>query len=945
MPRVTAILVARNGEAHLERTLAALAAQTRPVDALLVVDAGSTDRTPELLTRAQATHSVRTPAVDYGEAVRLGLRSTPPPRGGDDEWLWLLSADTAPHPEALQALLAAVEVAPSVAVAGPKVVDPDDAALILSYGVSLSNQGATVPMVDRELDQAQHDTDGDVLGVDLTAMLVRRPVWDALGGTDPGLPSTDAGLDLSVRARLAGHRVIRVAAARVGRAEHPEDFGRRKPLARAGRARIARAAQLHRRLVYAPAWAVPLHWLSLLPLAILRSLGHLLGKRPGAVGGEFAAALSTAVRPSGVGAARRRLKAQRTMGWPAVAALRLPSEEVRERAATRRERLAAARGDDDVIVRAEFFSGGGVWVVGVALLVGVAMFHRLLGAPALEGGAALPLASDVGALWSRLGVGWRDIGTGFVGAADPFVAVIAVLGSITFWNPSLSMVLLWLAALPLAALGAWWCATRLSTRSWPPIVAGALWALAPPLLVALGDGRIPAVLAHLLLPWLVFAAIEGVRSWSAGATASLLFAAVAACAPVLAPALLLGWLAWVLARPRAAHRLLGIPIPAVALFAPLVVEQVGRGTPLALLADPGAVAGFAVPSGWQLTLASPDASGLGWPALLTAFGADAGAGLVVLAALCLPLALLALAALFLPAWRRVLAALGLALLGLVTAIGAAHLALTADGAVVVTVWPGAGLSLYWLGLAGAAVLAVDALRRAGVLAGLVLLLTTAAAVSPVVGAGVRDELAARDGDGVSLPALVSAEAATRPGIGTLVLTAQPDGSIAARLQRGEGTTLDDTSTLAATRTDGSGDARTLAELAGNLASRSGYDPAKAIEDFGIEYVLVTEGREQAPVAERRVLIRTAEALDATAQLESVGRTSSGLLWRFPEPSAARDVPGQSAFGATMLLVQGIVVGAALLLAIPTGRRRRVMPAEPHLGDDDPADTFDEDEHG
>ena len=61
-----------------------------------------------------------------------GLRSLAPVES-PDEWLWLLTADTAPEPHALERLLAAVEVAPSVSIAGPKLVDPDergDAALL-----------------------------------------------------------------------------------------------------------------------------------------------------------------------------------------------------------------------------------------------------------------------------------------------------------------------------------------------------------------------------------------------------------------------------------------------------------------------------------------------------------------------------------------------------------------------------------------------------------------------------------------------------------------------------------------------------------------------------------------------------------------------------------------------------------------------------------------------
>ena len=84
----------------------------------------------------------------------------------------------------------------------------------------------------------------------------------------------------------------------VTRGGRPEDFGRKKPASARVRRRLARTAQLHRRLVYAPAAAVPFHWLALLPLAVLRSVGLLFAKRPGAVAGEFGAWLKGRIEVS-----------------------------------------------------------------------------------------------------------------------------------------------------------------------------------------------------------------------------------------------------------------------------------------------------------------------------------------------------------------------------------------------------------------------------------------------------------------------------------------------------------------------------------------------------------------------------------------------------------------------------------------------------------------------
>jgi GT2 family glycosyltransferase len=946
-PRVTAILVVRNGEPWLDRTLQALGSQTRRPDAQVFVDCSSTDRSAEKLASVAPTQYVLAPNLPLGDAVTFGLRQAAPAESNDD-WVWVLSADTAPETDALERLLAAVEIAPSVAIAGPKVVDPDDRALIHSYGESLSRFGATVKLVEDELDQAQHDLDGDVLGVTGSGMLVRREVWERLGGFDPGLPGVDAGLDFSIRARLAGFRVVRVAGSRVSRGIQPEDLGRRRPLPGRGRIRLARTAQLHRRMAYAPAAALPFHWLSLVPLAVLRSIGQLLAKRPGAIGGEFAAAFRVAFG-AGVGRARARIRRTRSVGWAAIAPLRVPADEVRELRAAARDRGAGGGAEAD-LVRPAYFSGGGAAVTLVGAVVGLGLFWRLLGAPALTGGALLPLSNDVGALWARMLAGARSVGVGLSGPPDPFSAVVAVLGSLTPWNPSLSLVLLWLTAVPFAALAAWWCATRFTERRAPAVVAAVLWMLAPPLLAALDAGRPAAVLVHLLLPWLVLACLEASRSWTASGAAALLFAAVVACAPILAPALLIAIVAWAFARPRGFLRVIGIPIPAAALFLPLVVAQLARGNPLGLLADPGATAADPGASGWHLLLGQPTASSDGWAALATAIGLPAELGLLAPALLLAPLAAAALLAVFLPRSRRAIPALIVALLGLLTAVLSSHLGIASANGQVVTPWAGAGLSLYWLGLVGSAVVALDALAAARVVVGIAVMLTAVAAVAPLLISPVLGTAAVAAANGQLLPALVTAEAAAHPRIGTLVLAPQPDGSLSVVVERGAGTTLDAQSTLWTTRRSTDAATRELATLGGNLASRSGFDATASLKDFQVEFVVVPDttagGTVASDAAVAAVRQRVAEALDGTPTLTRVGdTTSSGTLWRVAGFTAARATPVVASSTAVAILIgQGVVVLFALLLAIPTGRRRRVVTDSAFPGED-PADTFDEDDNG
>lgn len=943
MPRVTAILVVQDGDPWLDRTLSALAVQSRRPDALVVVAEPTTDFRTEALQRAGVTQVVTASGGTFGVGVARALRAVAPVEDAE-EWLWLLRADSAPAPDALRALLAAVEVAPSVAIAGPKLVEPDDHARLRSYGETVSGLGTTVVLVDRELDQAQYDSVTDVLAVAVDGSLVRRPVWHALDGLDAGLPSADAGLDLGIRARLAGHRVVRVPAARVERARRPEDIGRRRPASARLRRRIARSAQLHRRFVYAPAVMVPLHWLALLPLALIRIVVQLLAKRPGAVPGELSAAFRALVDPT-VPGARSRLRRASTVGWRAVAPLRMRGAVLREQRAHERERADDRAGRERDLVRASFL-GGGVWVVAAAIVAGLVVLWPLLGASTLEGGGLVPLATHLGDVWSRLGWGWREIGVGFTGAADPAALLWAMLGSATWWDPSFSIVLLWLTALPIAAFGAWWAATRLSERAWPPVAAAILWVAAPAFLAALGEGRIGAVLVHLLLPWFVLALIEGSRSWSASAVAALLFAGITAAAPVVAPVLLLGVVAWAFARPRGFVRTIGVPIPAVVLFAPLVFDAVRRGSPLAALADPGVVLPYTPTSGWGLLIGRPDADAAGWHGVLAAVGIPvAGWDTLLPAVLLAPLAVVALVSLFLPGAARSIPALALAAGGLATAWIAVHVQVTTVGAAATGPWPGSALSVYWLGLVGAAVVGLDAIRRVAVPAGTAAVVAAALAVVPLLGASLVGTAAVHPGDGRILPALADAAAAADPGIGTLVLTAQPDGSLGAELQRGEGATLDDQSALHAGRTRLSADERRLAELAGNLASRGGYDPAPELERFQIAFVLVTPQEADPTPAARAVRERAVASLDAASAMTAASDSGYGTLWAYSGLERTDDAAhARGPIGTGVLAVQLAVLLAALLLAIPTRRRRRVVQTRSSL-DEPAATTFDEDSDG
>lgn len=922
--RVHALLVVRPdgrvpADLHLQRTLAALREQSRPLDALTIVLCGSDAEISRMAAESGAEGVITADRhTSFAEAVSLASRRL------DGDAVWLLAQDTAPAPDALVRLAGALETAPSVAVAAPKLVRWDDDGQIVSLGVSMTSLGRTVPLADGELDQGQHDVREDVLGADVRGLLVRTAAWRDLDGLDGALAAADEGLDLGVRARLRGDRVALVPGARIavagdGVAGVPTASG-----AWLRRAYAVRTAQLHRRLVYAPAPAVALHWLSLLPLALLRTIGLLLAKRPGRIGPEWAAAATAVVRVGSVARARSGIRRSRRSGWSQIAPLRVTSADLRQRFD---EDAAAGAGPGRTELH--FFSGGGAWVVLAFLLLSVVAFTSLLAWPVLGGGALAPLRGTLGGLWADALSGPRALGWATSGPADPFAAVIATIGSLWPAAPSRALVVLWILALPLAALGGWFATTRVSERASIRAVGAVGWALAPMFLAALAEGRPAGVLVHLLLPWLLFTAAIAHRSWSAAGVASVIAVLLFACAPSLAPALVLLWLIAILLtaalrRGVGLGRVIWLLIPSAVVFAPLVWVRVRAGDAWSLLADPGVPlapeAGTDLVRRVFLAAGFPGTDAGGWAAVT-------GSPSLWIAAVIVPILLLALLA---PAAGRLIPAsilLIAALAGLATATLALGVTLSSSGPDAIGLWPGSALSLYWIGLLGAALVTLDVwhvLARARVLIAAALLVLFAVVAAPAVTAPLRGASALTEGTASTLPAYVAAEGRGAMDQATFVMTPLA-GGVVVDVVWGDTSALGGQTTLRSARTAAdSGDAE-AAQLAAALIADPGGDAVERLAARGVAYVMLGDDSTGDSDAARERRIQAVTSLDQRDDLEKVGDTAKGPLWRVAATVTNRTAPAdvRAEAGRTATLQIGVIV-IALLLAVPT--RRSILGA-------------------
>ncbi|MDQ1701751.1 MAG: hypothetical protein QOF57_1003, partial [Frankiaceae bacterium] len=813
---VTAVLVAHNGAAWLPEALAALQWQRRPPQRVVAVDTGSEDDSRRILDRELGTSSVLDAprvtgfgaAVAYALDAYAGAPEAPMPGRESDaetiEWIWLLHDDCAPAPDALRQLLALGDTSPSIGVIGPKVHEWDDPRVILEIGFTVDTSGRRETGLERrEIDQGQHDNIRDVLAVGTAGALIRRDVWDALGGFDPELPLFRDDLDFCWRAHLAGHRVCVAPQATVRHAGAAATRRRHLHAAPDRPRRVDRAHALYTLFVDMSAVGLLVTVPRLVVGTLLRAIGFALTKRVGAAVDDLAALATVLRRPGNILAGRRRRAATR----------QLPHRIARPLMARRSVRLRhnidvaaswladRARADDDGAPRtvletgpsADDFDEASSHLLrrlllrpGVGLFLGLTVIalvaeRNLLGSRALVGGRLLPAGGGAHDLWSAFISSWHPVVTGSGANAPPYLAILALFATVLLGKAWLAVGVIMLGCVPLAGLTAYVAAGRITRQPVLRVWAAATYALLPVATGVVAAGRLGDAVAFVCIPALLVAGARLVRAdpsydgWRHVGVAALLLAGATAFAPLLylvaLPALLLATVVVRLAAPpptegAAIRRTFAVVMVAAA---PLVLLWPWSGS---VLSHPGlalTVPGPAVPG---LTAHQLD------PAHLLA-AAPGGPGSPALW-LTVPLLLAGLAGLLRFAGRTIArAAWGIAVLALVAGIVVAHLRVHAPfaGPVPQVVgWPGVAAGVFGAALVAAALVAADGARErlarmsfswrqpaAGVLA------IGAAAVPVLTGAAwiVRgaEHPVHRTGASV-LPAFAAAEAVTgqRPRI-------------------------------------------------------------------------------------------------------------------------------------------------------------------------------------
>jgi GT2 family glycosyltransferase len=224
-PRVHIIVLHWGDRAVTALCLQSLARITCPNVEVVVIDNGTPDRGGETLERDfPQCHHIRSEAnLGFAAGNNLGLRRAL--EAGADCAL-LLNNDTEVEPDFLEPLLAAVESDPAAGLVNPKILYADPAGTIWFSRGEHSLWTGLARCVDRH----RADEPGDDATISMTfatgcALLIPCRVLHQIGLLDESLFMYSEDLDLSIRVRRAGLKILNVRSSRV---VHHEKVQRRK---------------------------------------------------------------------------------------------------------------------------------------------------------------------------------------------------------------------------------------------------------------------------------------------------------------------------------------------------------------------------------------------------------------------------------------------------------------------------------------------------------------------------------------------------------------------------------------------------------------------------------------------------------------------------------------------------------------------------------------------
>jgi GT2 family glycosyltransferase len=252
---VAVVIPSWNSASLLPRCLSSLDRQDAEVE-LLVVDNGSSDGSVAYLEREGIAHLALAENVGFAAAVNLGVARTAA------DAVLVLNADTALEPGCIGRLRDALAADRSLAGVQPRILQLEGEAgevgraRLYSAGQALSGDGRARELAAGEAQRPEYLVGREIFGACGAACLLRRQLFEGLGGYDERYFAFYEDVDLNVRARIGGWGFRYVPEAvvwHVGNASWIEGFDRPG----ADNARLVARNRLATQLKFMPVSALP----------------------------------------------------------------------------------------------------------------------------------------------------------------------------------------------------------------------------------------------------------------------------------------------------------------------------------------------------------------------------------------------------------------------------------------------------------------------------------------------------------------------------------------------------------------------------------------------------------------------------------------------------------------------------------------------------------------
>ena len=516
VPRVLVVVVTHNGRRWLRACLESIGNQDYPDIDVVVVDNGSDNSIAPLVAESLAGAEVLRVERNVGFAAGANLALESSRNARNAKYFLFMHDDVVLHPDCVRRLVRAAEET-DAGVVGGKGLSWEDPDILLEVGMTADQFCYPFSGLEEgEIDQGQHDQRREVLFVTSACCLLSRALIERCGSWDGGYFMFGEDLDLCIRSRMAGFRVLvepparfhhAVAAASslrdLRKTEHTIRFFTRRNRLRT----IVKTAATYRM------WIVALMYLFLgvgevIVLAGLRRFEEIPAY-PRAFGSFFVSI------PDVI---RRRRAVQKRRALPDRRIRRLMVRDLH------RIRIFAERRVRDWEVGTLRFGAQtlsrlspsrikqslGLWVrrpsslVGIALAVFLAIAMRgMVGGTPLAAGTIWPFPDEGRRLIGDFLAGWRDVGLGSPSSPPAALPLLWLVSLASFARPRFAQNLLIVGPLVIGLIGMYRLTAPRALPGWPRLFAMGVYALGPATQLMVGSADMGALAVYAAAPYLL----------------------------------------------------------------------------------------------------------------------------------------------------------------------------------------------------------------------------------------------------------------------------------------------------------------------------------------------------------------------------------------------------------------------------------------------------------